>query len=189
MENKDVVSTKKMTQELIVGWFLWGIPLGILYSVVYSLLANSMESMTMSAVIAIILQGITVFFIWRLSISSSFKKKTIASEDVPKVMKNLIIFTIIICFINGIFNFSKVNKIIDEMIDTNYQLKYYESMMSYLYDDEQMEEYNAQKEEIIKEAKNQCYIYLAILEIGLTIVYLAVLPLEKKAILKYVNDI
>ena len=40
--------------------------------------------------------------------------------------------------------------------------------MSYLYDDAQMEEYQVQKEETIKETKSKLYTYLVILEIGLT---------------------
>ena len=60
-------------------------------------------------------------------------------------------------------------------------------MMSYLYEETQMEVYQAQKEKMIKETKNKIYTYLIILETGLTAVYLAVLPLEKKEILKYVR--
>lgn len=52
-------------------------------------------------------------------------------------------------------------------------------MMSYLYDDTQMEVYQAQKK-MIKKTKNKFYTYLIILGTGLTAVYLAVLSLEKK---------
>ena len=53
------------------------------------------------------------------------------------------------------------------------------------YNDEQIAQYEAEKEKIINEAKTKLYTYLAVLEIGLIAVYLCVVPLQKKAILKY----
>lgn len=187
MEDKEVVTSGKITQALIGNWLLWGIVFGFLYSIIFSLITSKMESMVFVAIIAIIFQGIIAFIVWKLSTSSSFKKKTIVYDDVQKVMKNLIIFTIVICIFNGIYNASTVNSSIDEALQSNYKLKYTESMMSSFYNDTQMKEYQTQKEEMIKEAKSKLYTYLVILEIGLTAVYLAVLPLEKKEILKYVR--
>lgn len=187
MENKELVTSKKITQSLIGWWLVWGIPLGIIYSVIYNLITNAVKSLILSAIIAIVLQGIATFLQWKFSTSSTFNKKTMSYNDVSKVMKNLIIFTIIVCIINGVYRFSQVNSTIDETVNSNLQLQYTESMMSHLYNDEQMAEYNQQKEKAIEEVKSQLYIYLAIIEIGLTVVYLAVLPLEKKEILKYVN--
>lgn len=187
MENKEMATTKKITQELIGGWFLWGILFGIIYSIVYNLITHSIESLIAKAIIAIIMQGIIAFLIWKFSTKTTFKKRTMSSDNVPTVMKNLIIFTVIICVINGIYNFFEVNTIINESIDSSYELKYTESMMSYLYDEDEIAEYNKQKQDVIAEAKNQVYNYLVIIEIGLTAVYLAVLPLEKKEILKYVS--
>lgn len=187
MENKEIVTTKKITQSLIGNWLLWGIVFGIVYSFVYSFIAHFMESMVLQAIIAIVLQGILAFIMWKLSTKSAFKKNTITYNDVSTVMRNLIIFTVIICVVNGIYNLSQVNSTIDQKINSDYKLKYTESMMSYLYNDTQMAEYQKQKEEAIEKVKSQAYTYLAIIEIGLTTVYLAVLPLEKKEILKYVS--
>lgn len=187
MENKEIATTKKITQELIGGWILWGILFGIIYYIVYNLLAIFMKSLILKAIISIVMQGIVTFLIWKFSTKSTFKKRTMSHENVPAVMKNLIIFTVVICIINGIYQFSQVNSSIDKAINSNFQLKYAESMMSYLYNDEQIEEYNKQKEDAIAKAKSQAYTYLVIIEIGLTAVYLAVLPLEKKEILKYVS--
>ena len=187
MENKEIVASGKMTQSLIGNWLLWGILFGIIYSFIYSLIASSIESMVAIALVAIVLQGITAILVWKCSTSSSFKKKTISYDDVPAVMKNLVIFTIVICVITAIYNISNVNATIDEAIESNYQLKFSESMMSYLYDDEEMAEYQEEKEKAIEELKSKFYTYLIVLEIGLTAVYLAVLPLEKKYILKYVS--
>lgn len=187
MENKEIVTSGKMTQSLIGNWLLWGIVFGILYSFIYNIIASSTESMLVVALIAIVLQGITAIIVWKCSTSSSFKKKTISYDDIPTIMKNLVIFTIVICVITAIYNISNVNATIDKAIESNYQLKFSESMMSYLYDDEQIAEYQKEKEKAIEELKSKLYTYLIILEIGLTVVYLAVLPLEKKFILKYVS--
>lgn len=183
MENREFASTKKITQELICGWLLWGIVFGLIYSFIYTLINHSMESLVIKAIIAIVMQGIIAFLIWKFSTYSTFKNRTMAYDDVPKVMRNLIIFTIIICAINGFYNYFQVNTKFDEAIKSNYKLKYTERMISYLYDDAQMAEYNKQKDEAIKKVKT----YLVIIEIGLTAVYLLVLPLEKKEILKYLE--
>ena len=57
--------------------------------------------------------------------------------------------------------------------------------MKYLYDDEEIAQYKAEKERIINEAKTKLYTYLTILEIGLLAVHVSVIPLQKKAILKH----
>ena len=188
MENKEIATTKKITQELIGGWILWGLVLGIAYSFAFSLITSFIKSMILQALITIIMQGFVAFFVWKLSTQSTFKKRTMSYDGVPTVMRNLIIFTIIICVVNGIYNFIRINGVIDEAVKSNYKLQYTEKMMSYLYSSDQMAEYNKQKEEAIAKVKNQAHIYLVIVEIGLTAVYLAVLPLEKKEILKYVNQ-
>ncbi len=187
MEEKEVVTSGKITQGLIVGWFLWGILWGIIYTFLYRFITNFTDSLIIKSIIIIILQGIITFIIWKFSTKSTFKKRTMNSDDVPKVMKNLIIFTILICIINGVYQFFNANDAIDRTINSNFQLRIRETMMSSLYDDEEMEEYNKEKEEFISDVKNQVYTYLVIVEIGLTAVYLLVLPLEKKEILKYVG--
>lgn len=187
METKEVATSGKITQELIGGWFLYGIIYGIIYRIIANIVLATVESKIIQAIIVIILQGITVFFVWHSSIASTFKKRTMYYNDVSNLMKNLTIFTIIICVINGIYNYSKVDSAINDALDSNYELKFAERTMSYLYDEDQMAEYQKLKEEKIEEAKKQLYVYLTLLEIGLTAVYLIVLPLEKKEILKYVE--
>ena len=187
MENKEMVSAGKISQYLIGNWLLWGLLFGFIYSLVFTLTSNFIESLVLKAIIAVILQGIVAIIVWKLSTYSSFKKRTISNNDVPTVMKNLIIFTIVICVLNGIYNIASVNSSMDEAINSDYKLKFSESMMSSIYSDEQMAEYNKEKEKAITEAKNKANTYLIILELGLTAVYLAVLPFEKKEILKYVS--
>ena len=187
MENKEIVSSRKMSQLLTGYWLSWGILGGIIYSFLYSLITESIESIALKAIIAIVGQGIVVFFLWKLSTSSAFKNRTISKDDVPTVMRNLIIFTIVICVITSIYNISLVNSSIDKAINSNYQLQNQERLMSRLYSNEKLNEYNKEKEKIISDTKSKAYMYVTILEVGVTVVYLAVLPLEKKEILKHIS--
>ena len=188
METKEVATSGKITQELIGGWFLYGIIYGIVYTIISNIVIVAVKSTIAKAIIVIILQGITVFLVWHSSIASTFKKRTMDYNDVNIVMKNLTIFTIIVCIINGLYNYSKVDKAINTTFNSNTELKVAEWKMSYIYDEDQMSEYQKLKEEKIKETKKQLYIYLTLLEVGLTAVYLIVLPLEKKEILKYIEE-
>ena len=183
MENKEIVTSQKIIERLIGYWLLWKIVFEIIYTIIFDLIADAVESGLFQLIIALALQGIIIFITWKLSTKIVFKKNTISYEDVPVVMKNLTIFTIIICIINCIYNFSNI----DVKPDNNAYSSYIESMLSDIYNDTQMAEYQKQKEEAIKKSEIRTYTYLAIVEICLTAIYLVVLPLEKKEILKYVD--
>ena len=187
MENKQVATVRTITGELIGGFILYGIVFSILYNIVYSVISNriSSDSLILTAIIAIILQGITVFCVWRCSIATTFRKRLIDTNDVQNVIKNLMIFTVILCLISAIMNFSEVKEKVEKTINSNASVILSESYMKYLYDDEEIAQYQAEKEKVVNETKTKLYTYLAVLEIGLLAVYLGVVPLQKKAILKY----
>ena len=187
MENKEVATVRTITGELIGGFILYGIPFAILYSIIYALISKVIpsESLVMTVIIAIILQGLGAFLVWKCSIATTFRKRSIDRNDVPTVMKNLMIFTVIFCFISAIMNFSEVNQKIDKTINSNASGQLSENFMKYMYDDEQIAQYQAEKEKAIDEAKTKLYTYLAVLEIGLLAVYLCVVPLQKNSILKH----
>lgn len=187
MENKQVATVRTITGELIGGFILYGIVFGILYSFIYSAITNriSEDLLILKAIIAIIFQAITVFCVWRCSIATTFRKRLIETDDVKIVMKNLMIFTVIICFISAMMNFVQVNDSVQKEINSNANIIISETYMKYLYDDDEIAQYEAEKERIVNETKGKLYTYLAVLEIGLLAVYLGVVPLQKKAILKY----
>ena len=187
LENKQVATVRTITGELIGGFILYGIVFSILYSFIYSAITNriSEDSLILTAIIAIILQGIIVFCVWRCSIATTFRKRLIEINDVKTVMKNLMIFTVVICFLTALMNFAQVNETVEDTINSDASLRISETYMQYLYDDEEIAQYEAEKEKIISETKTKLYTYLAVLEIGLLAVYLGVVPLQKKAILKY----
>lgn len=178
LENKQVATVRTITGALIGGFILYGIVFSILYSFIYSAITNriSEDSLILTAIIAIILQGITIFCIWRCSIATTFRKRLIETADVKPVMKKLIISTVIICFLTAWMNFARVNETVEDAINSNTDVMMSETYMQYLYDDEEIAQYEAEKEKIISETKT----YLAVLEIGLLAVYLGVIPLQKK---------
>lgn len=187
MENKETATVRTITGELIGGFILYGIVFSILYSFIYASISKmvSSDSLILIAVIAIILQGIAAFCVWRCSIATTFRKRSIDRNDVPTVMKNLLIFTVIFCFISALMNFSEVNETLDKTINSNASLQLSENFMKYMYDDDEMAQYQAEKEKVISETKTKLYTYLAVLEIGLLVVYLGVVPLQKNSILKH----
>ena len=187
MENKEFVSSAKMSGKLIGYWLAWGIPVGLLYTFIYNAITMSIDSLVHKVLISIVLQGFVAITLWKFSTSSSFRKSTISYNDIPSVMRTLIIFTIIICIFNGIYNIISFNRSIDDAINSNWQLRYNEQVISRLYGSEKLAEYNKEKEKTIAEVKSKYTTALIIIELGLTAVYLAVLPLEKKELIKYVG--
>lgn len=95
----------------------------------------------------------------------------IETESVKIVIRNLIIFTIIICLIHALINFIQVNKTVEKEINSNEGIRISETYMKYLYSDEEIAQYEAEKEKIINETRTKTYIYLAIFEIVLLAVY------------------
>ena len=186
MENKEMVSAGKISQYLIEIYIALGLLSGFIYTFVFSIINLYVEEIILKAVIAVLIQGIISIIVWKFSISSAFKNRTIIYNDVPTVMKNLIIFILVICVLTGIYNIASVNSKVDKAIDSNYNLKLKESMMSTIYSDKQMSEYNKEKERMIEDVKSKAKTYLVIFEVGLTGVYLVVLVIVKKEILKYV---
>lgn len=186
MGDKEIIASKKMIQTLIGYWLLVGIVLGIIYKVLFYVIYNSVESYVILGICAIILNAIIVFLTWKLSTYCSFKKKTISSDDIPKLMKNVIIFTIIICLFNCIYDYVSISEDLNEV---NEKLETYDEYISE-YGDYLTEEflaiYESQREET-ETMVNQLYTYTVIVEIGYIIIYLGVLPLEKREILKYVS--
>lgn len=179
MKEKNVerkhVTTGKITGELIGGFILYGFLFGILYTTIITILTETNKSVLVSYIVSLALQAVVVYLVWKLSIKSAFKKMTIHSNEVSKVMKNLIIFTVILCLLNVITNFYQLKSEIDDTI--NSELRY----SFYLLDDDE-------KEETINEIKTQTYGYAALYYVALIAIYVGVLPLEKKYILKYATD-
>ena len=191
MEERNVITVKSITGKLIGSYFLYGILWGILYSIIYAKVSQNFSgenSLIPIAMFAIILQGIIAFFLWRNSITSVFKKVTINKNDVKDLIKNLIIFSVVMCLISAGTTWIEMNDKIDETIENSLELRMAENYIKYFYNDEQIAEYNAQKEKIINETKTRMNTYFIVLEIGILIVNIGAVPLQKNYILKYCEE-
>lgn len=198
LENEQVSTVGTITGALI-GWnILYLILIGLLYSFISSLIINIISSMfsvysltyfiTIS-IITLVCLWIILFCAWSLSISSTFKKRLIKKEDVKTVMRNLIIYTVIFFALNSILNFIDFKEDFEELEATvNLSLTITDTFAQYLYDDDELAQYESEKaetEEMISEAMSNLTISLVILEVGSLIIYISVVLLQKKAILKY----
>ena len=176
-KERKVVTVGKMSTELIVGFFIYGIVYGIIYYLLFNFLMYvlQIESIIVTSTISAVFQGIFAFLIWKWNISSTFKRRTITKNKVPAIMRNLYIFTIILCIVSSILSFRKINMSLDYTIDTELKLGAIYINSS---------DYQEQKDSITKKVKSELYKYFAIIEIEYTIAYLGVVPLQKKKILE-----
>ena len=189
-ESKKPISTvKDITRNLIGNYLGMYVIFNIGYSILYNTLLTKIESTIVLAIVALAIQAIIVFLSWKLGTSFTFRAKSIQREDVQKVMKNLLIFTIVLIVINGIYRFYEVNVTINRALENNYSLRIREQLYKKVATDEQIKEYERKKEEAIAEAKKEVYILLAVLEVGSVAISLSMLLLvEKRLILKHVAE-
>lgn len=185
---QNTISSGDATKSLIGKWLAWYIILSIIYTIVYSLISSAIESLIIQVIAAIILQALIVLAAWVMSTKFTFKDKLLKRSDVGAVMKNLIIFSIIVCAVNAAYRFVQVSSSFDSAIESNYELKVKEKMAEQVYDKQKMQEYYQQKSEAISEAKEQTYVYLAVFEVFSIAIFLAILPFEKKLIMKHATE-
>lgn len=184
MENKEVASVRTVTGELIGGFFLYGILFGVLYSIIFYFVSKVIpeDSYMLSAIISVILNGFLSFITWRCSIFTTFRKRTINQFDINTVMRNLIVFIIIIYIINTAFNFKNINDKLNQLINSN--SSFAEKYMDYFYDDDEIKKYQEEKEKTIKEVKNKLYPSFILLNSGLLAVNIVIVLMQKKYISK-----
>jgi len=183
---KEIGTVRKITGELIGGFLVYGLVAAIIYSLVFSTIVekifeNSLVGMGISAVV---LNGVLAYFVWKISASTTFSKRSIAVGDISKVMKNMLIFTVIICLISACSQFMSFKQSVKK-IEDNYMRVSNILSSSQFKDNEYAKQFNASQKAELKKAERPFYIYLGIMEVGITAVYIGVLPLLKKEITNY----
>ena len=185
MEEKKIISSGSMTGKLI-GWsILYGLCLGILYTVIFNLLTGNMENIIIVFVIGVILQTICAYFMWYCSISSSFKKTTIVSSDFKKVVRNILIYTIILLIIYACYTLFNVENSIDEAVEESFGT--FDLLMRYG-TDEQIIEYQQLRNQAIDEVTSQVYIYATAFIICVSIAYIAMVFVTKNSMKKHLVE-
>jgi len=183
-ESLEIIKSKKATQELIGGALLWGFIFGLLFGAISSFIGGLIESLIISAVIAVILNAVYVFFVWKFSAKSTFKTRRLERDDLSKVIKNLVIFTIIICILSSIYSVVEMNNKINKVVETSLYTQ--NRLVGILGTDSMKENYEKQKQELISSTRNEVMKYVVIVIVGSTIVRLLVLiPIKKEIEEKY----
>ena len=91
---KPISTVKDVTRNLIGNYLGMYVIFNIGYSILYNTLLTKIESTIVLAIVALVIQAIIVFLSWKLGTSFTFRAKSIQREDVQKVMKILLIFTL-----------------------------------------------------------------------------------------------
>lgn len=179
MQNKYTVSTKRMTCE-IVGLFL---VFFVIFSLSFSFLSNlvSRSSMIFYYIISAFKVLICAFMTWKCGIYFAFRQKTILKEDLESLLKNLMIFVIILCLlitINNIMSFNKEKEKLNSTINT------YNDLVENLFDSGEKEEYDT----LIHNEFREIYVRFFSNEIILRIVHICVYNIQKKYIIDCVKN-
>ena len=156
VQNVSVSTSKEITKNLIGNWLAWYVILNVIYYIITNYLLFQIESSLIQIIVSIVLQALIAFCAWTMSTKFTFKNRHIAPDDVRVVMKNIIIFSIIVCVVNVAYQFVQAEAIFNNSINSNYALKIKEKQMEQVYSSQEMSEYNKQKSEKIAEAKNRC---------------------------------
>ena len=181
-ENK-ILTANQMVGELLLSLVLYGAISFVLYRIIYALTYkyfSENQQYVLLAFFVIGLQALMVFVMFKLGNKKAYKKGTIYKNDVPKVMSNISFVIIVLLLLQAFSIFASVDTAINTALEKDFGMKYRETLLSYLYDEDEMAIYQIEKEKAIKEVKNQLYKYLAIVETGICAVYVSAIFLEKK---------
>lgn len=181
-ENK-ILTANQMVGELLLSLVLYGAISFVLYRIIYALTYkyfSENQQYVLLAFFVIVLQVLMVFIMFKLGNRKALKKGTIYKNDVPKVMSNISFVIVVLLLLQAFSIFASVDTAINTALEKDFGMKYRETLLSYLYDEDEMAIYQIEKEKAIKEVKNQLYKYLAIVETGICAVYVSAIFLEKK---------
>lgn len=185
LNEKKIYTANQMTGELLLGIVLYGLISYLAYRIFYRLLVYLLgndKNFILLGVAVLILQILMVFVTFKLANRKAFKKGTIHKSDVGNVIKNISFVIIVVLLVQVIETFANVSSVVDEAVKNNFALKYQESILSSIYDNDKMTVYNTEKEKAIQNLKNNLYQYLAIVEVGIIVIYGTTILLEKRSL-------
>lgn len=168
-----------MTWKLI-GWnIVWGIIASLILQIprgIIKLITG--DSLFIYVIINLVLSAIASYLVWKFSISTAFKNYTVNRVQAEYIMKNLMIFVIILSILSCIIDVLESRSFTKELQDSS-DFKKANMLSSYL-SKENKETYNKKVKKSIKEAQEQVTTYTAFIGIGGIIINIVVLQLNKK---------
>lgn len=203
---RKTVTAKEMTKAIIWGTALIAILLIFIYMNIYGSEEleygdDNMYAMAhkwfytsiIGSIVEAILMGILLFLpSLMFGTISAFSKKIITYDSLDTVMRNLIIFTVIICVIQGIYVYIDINDNVTELNEELEETEENEELLEYLYSEANIISSNGidnleSSKEAVEEKIDNWNLHCVILEISLIIIYFTILLLEKRLILKFMD--
>lgn len=177
---------KKVCIDICGTTVIFGVTLATIYTVLNVFVSSVINNLNLLAVISSVLQFFVIFFMWKASLAFALNKKTISEIDSKKLIKIIYIVTLVIWIVVSFARYINIKNNIDYSIASNKNLQTVDIIAEELYDEETIQEYQVQRENMINSIYMKMYIYFAILEIGTFITYIIAAKMQKKKILKHV---
>lgn len=186
----DVAKTKKLssvntiTLILALRFIFWSYVFGEVSNVIVYAINEvvPINSIIISTIIATILLVISLYFTWKLTIKRTFRSRVVLSKDVPTIMVNLLILTIIAVVLMFVSGFTTASKEVEKEAEKAFlslDLKMVYSTK------EQKEKYERKKKIEIDRAKERAYVYVAVADSCSACFYFISLYLIKKDVYAY----
>lgn len=186
MSEREIIPGSKMVWH-VIGWsFLFSFLFNIVYSFLYNIISSATQNLIVICIIAIILNGIFNYFTWKISVSTAFRSRTIASSDLNYVTKGILIFAIVIVALYCISNFLDMNESVEKLESQSLGFSDYYAE-TYLSDSELIE-YQQERNAIIEDAKSQIYGYSIFLTIAVSALYIFMAFVANRMIAKQCQD-
>lgn len=182
LENREVSNVGKFISEFIGGILLYGILFGFAYSLIsFAFYFLFSKHTTLYNIINIIIESIYVYFVYKFSINSFFKKRTIDRNDFNDLIKKYMIVSIVVFVLSAIINFANINSNANEVANSR-SMKSMENALTRYYNETELANYYKEKEDTINTAKTEAYINLFFSEIIFGIFYFYIVSRHKNTI-------
>ncbi|MFR2534166.1 MAG: hypothetical protein ACLTEH_04770 [Clostridia bacterium] len=190
MEEKEVSSVRKITGELIGGFILFSIVFGLINNFLQRIIATKIgsDNWVLQIIVGLIVAMGCIFFTYKCSTIVTFKKRSILYTDVSAVVKNILIYTVVICSLSIISTcMTTINRVenLEKEMNANSKVRLQEQWMQYVYSDSQIAQYRNEKQEIIEQTKTKYVVMCVVIEVAKVAIYFGMVPIEKKWIMKH----
>ena len=178
-EEKEIITSKQVTTNIIAKFIAFKLLFLILSQIIVlgfkevidtALLIE--EATDITFLLIIVFFYVIICISWKLSFYFVLKKFSVLKSDVKTIIKNLIIFSVVGCLIFGVYLFFVI-----ELLDRSSP----EPVI--IVTEATSEDYIKERMEEGKKSENQVYIYGAIFEVGLIIINLCMIKLQKNALM------
>ena len=182
MSEKEIVDSRSMTIQLILGYALFVIVFSIIYYVTVGIVVNFIPSVILKILIGLLGKGILLYVIWRITISLAFKKKTIEKRNIPIVTKNITIFVLLVFSISFLVTFGQFTEQVKQLNEKPAKVLFYEENLRQSGLEEELEEFQAEYQKQVEDQKDRLRGTFYGTEVGMLIIHLVILMFVRRRI-------